>query len=83
MRFGLRVQEVVSTMHPYLTWAEGIKLAADVHEGRGEALLLRVIRPGLDISGAIDDEIERFVPSLWLRAYDGTPDATRPGSPGR
>lgn len=27
VRFGLRVQEVVSTMHPYLTWAEGIKLA--------------------------------------------------------
>lgn len=27
VRFGLRVQEVVSTLHPYLTWAEGIKLA--------------------------------------------------------
>jgi mercuric reductase len=27
VRFGLRVQEVVSTMHPYLTWGEGIKLA--------------------------------------------------------
>ena len=27
IRFGLRVQEVVSTLHPYLTWAEGIKLA--------------------------------------------------------
>lgn len=26
VRFGLRVQEVVSTMHPYLTWGEGIKL---------------------------------------------------------
>ncbi|HET7275870.1 MAG TPA: mercury(II) reductase [Longimicrobiaceae bacterium] len=28
IRFGLRVQEVVSTMHPYLTWGEGLKLAA-------------------------------------------------------
>jgi mercuric reductase len=27
VRFGLRVQELVSTMHPYLTWGEGIKLA--------------------------------------------------------
>jgi mercuric reductase len=27
IRFGLRVQEVVSTLHPYLTWAEGIRLA--------------------------------------------------------
>lgn len=27
IRFGLRVQEVVSTMHPYLTWGEGLKLA--------------------------------------------------------
>lgn len=27
IRFGLRVQEIVSTMHPYLTWSEGIKLA--------------------------------------------------------
>lgn len=27
VRFGLRVQEVVSTLHPYLTWAEGLKLA--------------------------------------------------------
>ena len=27
IRFGLRVQEVVSTLHPYLTWAEGFKLA--------------------------------------------------------
>lgn len=27
VRFGLRVQEVVSTLHPYLTWTEGIKLA--------------------------------------------------------
>jgi mercuric reductase len=27
VRFGLRVQEVVSTLHPYLTWSEGIKLA--------------------------------------------------------
>ncbi|CAN5800432.1 mercury(II) reductase [soil metagenome] len=27
IRFGLRVQEVVSTLHPYLTWGEGIKLA--------------------------------------------------------
>ncbi|MEW5926067.1 MAG: mercury(II) reductase [Gemmatimonadota bacterium] len=27
VRFGLRVQEIVSTMHPYLTWGEGIKLA--------------------------------------------------------
>ncbi len=26
VRFGLRVQEVVSTLHPYLTWGEGIKL---------------------------------------------------------
>ena len=30
VRFGPRVQEVVSTMHPYLTWAEGIKLAGQV-----------------------------------------------------
>lgn len=27
VRLGLRVQEVVSTMHPYLTWSEGLKLA--------------------------------------------------------
>lgn len=27
VRFGLRVQEVVSILHPYLTWGEGIKLA--------------------------------------------------------
>lgn len=27
VRFGLRVQEVVSTLHPYLTWTEGLKLA--------------------------------------------------------
>lgn len=27
VRFGLRVQELVSTLHPYLTWGEGIKLA--------------------------------------------------------
>lgn len=27
IRFGLRVQEVVSTLHPYLTWGEGIRLA--------------------------------------------------------
>jgi mercuric reductase len=27
VRFGLRVQELVSTMHPYLTWGEGLKLA--------------------------------------------------------
>lgn len=27
VRFGLRVQELVSTMHPYLTWSEGLKLA--------------------------------------------------------
>jgi mercuric reductase len=27
VRFGLRVQEMVSTMHPYLTWGEGLKLA--------------------------------------------------------
>ena len=26
VRFGLRVQEVVSTVRPYLTWGEGIKL---------------------------------------------------------
>lgn len=26
-RFELRVQELVSTMHPYLTWGEGLKLA--------------------------------------------------------
>lgn len=28
VRFGLRVQEVVSTLHPYLTWGEGLKLTA-------------------------------------------------------
>lgn len=28
IRFGLRVQELVSTLHPYLTWSEGLKLAA-------------------------------------------------------
>jgi mercuric reductase len=27
VRFELRVQEVVFTLHPYLTWSEGIKLA--------------------------------------------------------
>jgi mercuric reductase len=27
VRFGLRVQELVSTLHPYLTWTEGWKLA--------------------------------------------------------
>lgn len=27
VRHGLRVQEIVSTLHPYLTWTEGIKLA--------------------------------------------------------
>jgi mercuric reductase len=27
IRFGLRVQDLVSTLHPYLTWGEGIKLA--------------------------------------------------------
>ena len=27
IKFGLRVQEVVSTLHPYLTWGEGLKLA--------------------------------------------------------
>ena len=28
IRYGLTVQQVVSTLHPYLTWAEGLKLAA-------------------------------------------------------
>ena len=28
VRFGLRVEDLVSTLHPYLTWGEGIKLAA-------------------------------------------------------
>jgi mercuric reductase len=28
IRSGLRVQELVATMHPYLTWGEGLKLAA-------------------------------------------------------
>lgn len=28
VRFGLRAQELVSTLHAYLTWGEGIKLAA-------------------------------------------------------
>ncbi|MGH7477002.1 MAG: mercury(II) reductase [Longimicrobiales bacterium] len=28
IRFGVRVQEVVSSLHPYLTWGEGLKLAA-------------------------------------------------------
>lgn len=28
VRFGLRAQELVSTLHPYLTWGEGLKLAA-------------------------------------------------------
>ena len=28
IRFGLRAQELVSTLHPYLTWGEGLKLAA-------------------------------------------------------
>lgn len=28
VKFGLRVQDLVSTLHPYLTWGEGIKLAA-------------------------------------------------------
>lgn len=27
VKFGLRVQEIVSALHPYLTWAEGLKLA--------------------------------------------------------
>lgn len=27
VRFGLRVQELVSTLHPYLTWGEGLRLA--------------------------------------------------------
>jgi mercuric reductase len=28
VRFNLSVQDLVTTLHPYLTWAEGIKLAA-------------------------------------------------------
>ena len=28
VRFGLRAQELVSTLHPYLTWGEGLKVAA-------------------------------------------------------
>jgi mercuric reductase len=28
VRFGLRVEDIVSTLHPYLTWGEGLKLAA-------------------------------------------------------
>lgn len=28
VRFGLRVQDIVSTLHPYLTWGEGLKLTA-------------------------------------------------------
>ena len=28
IRFGLRVEDVVSTLHPYLTWSEGVRLAA-------------------------------------------------------
>ncbi len=28
VRFGLRVQDLVETFHPYLTRAEGLKLAA-------------------------------------------------------
>ncbi|HEX7020959.1 MAG TPA: mercury(II) reductase [Gemmatimonadaceae bacterium] len=28
LRMGLRVDEVVTTLHPYLTWVEGVKLAA-------------------------------------------------------
>ncbi|MGQ0814815.1 MAG: NAD-binding protein [Gemmatimonadota bacterium] len=28
VRFGLTTRDVVSTLHPYLTWAEGLKLAA-------------------------------------------------------
>lgn len=27
VKFGLTVQQVVSTLHPYLTWSEGLKLA--------------------------------------------------------
>lgn len=27
VRFGLKVSDLVSTLHPYLTWAEGLKLA--------------------------------------------------------
>jgi mercuric reductase len=27
VRFGLTVSDLVSTLHPYLTWAEGLKLA--------------------------------------------------------
>jgi mercuric reductase len=28
IRFGLRIQDLVDTMHPYLRMAEGLKLAA-------------------------------------------------------
>jgi mercuric reductase len=28
VRFGLTSRDVVSTLHPYLTWGEGLKLAA-------------------------------------------------------
>ena len=28
VRFNLRIQDLATTLHPYLTWAEGIKLAA-------------------------------------------------------
>ncbi len=28
MRFGLTIEDLTSTLHPYLTLAEGIKLAA-------------------------------------------------------
>lgn len=28
VRFGLTTQDLVSTLHPYLTWCEALKLAA-------------------------------------------------------
>ena len=28
LRYGLTVQQMVATLHPYLTWSEGLKLAA-------------------------------------------------------
>jgi len=28
VRFGLTTRDLVSTLHPYLTWGEGLKLAA-------------------------------------------------------
>lgn len=59
LRFGLRVQEVDSTMHPYLTWAEGIKLA-------GQTFPRDVAKASDPLERGRSANCEEFRSSFWF-----------------